>query len=93
MERTTMERIMRHLVSIVFLIAIAFPAKADRALTDAERAKLVAAVAAQGCSGGEMEWDDDDRQFDVEEAVCADGQKYELKFDAEFKLIGKKLDD
>jgi hypothetical protein len=88
-----MERIMRYLLLMAFLIAIVVPARADRAVTDAERAKLLAAIEAQGCSGGEMEWDDDDKQFDVDEAVCADGRKYELKFDAEFKFISKKEDD
>ena len=40
-----------------------------------------------------MEWDEDDRGFEVEDAVCNDGQKYELKFDADFVLRGKKADD
>jgi hypothetical protein len=39
-----------------------------------------------------MEWDDDDREFEVEDAVC-NGQKYELKFDSEFSFRGKKIDD
>ena len=43
--------------------------------------------------GGKMEWDDDDREFEVEDAVCNDGRKYELKFDADFVFRGKKADD
>jgi hypothetical protein len=54
-----MERIMRYLLLMAFLIAIVVPARADRAVTDAEQAKLLAAIEAQGCSGAEMEWDDD----------------------------------
>jgi hypothetical protein len=88
-----MEWIMRHLVLMAFLIAIVVPGKADPAGTDTELAKLLAAIEAQGCSGGEVDWDEDDQQFDVEESVCADGRKYALKFDAGFKFIGKKLDD
>jgi hypothetical protein len=85
---------MRILPISVALLAIAtMPAKADRPVTDAERAKLMVAVVAQGCTGGKMEWDEDDRGFEVEDAVCNDGRKYELKFDAEFVFRGKKADD
>jgi len=64
----------------------------DRPVTDDERAKLVAAATAQGCSGGEMEFDDDG-YYEVEDARCSDGRKYELRFDTAFNLISKKLDD
>jgi hypothetical protein len=60
-------------------------------VTDDERAKLVAAVTAQGCSGGEMEFDDG--HYEIDDAKCNDGREYELKFDSAFKLISKKLDD
>jgi hypothetical protein len=80
------------LISAALLAMVTIPAKADRLLTDAERAKLTDAVAAQGCTGGKMEWDDSDREFEVEDAMC-NGQKYELKFDAEFVFRGKKIDD
>jgi hypothetical protein len=50
-------------------------------------------VVAQGCTGGKLEWDEDDRGFEVEDALCNDGGKYELKFDAEFVFRGKKADD
>jgi hypothetical protein len=85
--------IMRLLVSIAFLAVAAMPAKADRPVTDAERTSLSAAVAAQGCSGGKMEWDSDDREFEIDDALCKDGRKYDLEFDAKFKLIRKERDD
>jgi hypothetical protein len=81
------------LISVALLAIVTVPAKADRPVTDAERAKLIVAVVAQGCTGGKMEWDENDRGFEVEDAVCNDGQKYELKFDADFVLRGKKADD
>jgi hypothetical protein len=81
------------LISVALLILVTIPAKADRLVTDAERERLTVAVGAQGCTGGKMEWDDDDRGFEVEDAVCNDGRKYELKFDAEFLFRGKKIDD
>jgi hypothetical protein len=40
------------------------PALADRQVTEDERAKLSAAVQAEGCSGGKFELDEDDQQFE-----------------------------
>ena len=82
-----------HLIAVALLAIVTMPAKADRPVTDAEREKLIVALVAQGCTGGKMEWDEDDRRFEVEDAVCNDGRKYELKFDAEFVFRGKKADD
>ena len=71
-------------------LVAAVPARADRQVTDDERAKLVDAVSAEGCSGGEMEFDA--TKFEVE-AQCNDGQTYDLEFDASYRLITKKLED
>ena len=73
----------------VALLSLTASALADRPVTNDERAKLEAAMKAQGCTGGEMEYDEDDRQFEVDDAVCADGRKYDLKFDTNFQLIRK----
>jgi hypothetical protein len=83
---------MRYLIAIPVLVALAVPAQADRPLTEGERARVIEAVQVQGCSGGEMEFDEDDRQFEVDDAVCADGKKYDLKFGADFQFIRKNLD-
>jgi tellurite resistance protein len=83
---------MRLIVSIAVLAVSTLPALADRQVTEDERTKLVAAVQAEGCSGGKLEFDDDDQQFEVDDAVCADGKKYDLKFDAQMKLKRKNLD-
>jgi hypothetical protein len=66
-------------------------AVADRAVTEEERAKLASAVAAAGCSGGEMEFDDE--KFEVDDAKCADGKEYNLEFDTSFRLIKKEVAD
>ena len=73
----------------VALLSLTASALADRPVTNDERAKLEAAMKTQGCTGGEMEYDEDDRQFEVDDAVCADGRKYDLKFDTNFQLIRK----
>jgi hypothetical protein len=83
---------MRLIVSTAVLFLTALPALADRQVTEEERAKLVAAVQAEGCSGGKFEMDEDDQQFEVDDAVCADGKKYDLKFDMQMKLKRKNLD-
>ena len=83
---------MRYLIAIPVLVALAVPAQADRPLTEGERARVIEAVQVQGCSGGKMEFDEDDRQFQVDDAVCGDGKKYDLKFGADFQFIRKNLD-
>ena len=83
---------MRLITSIAILVLSVLPALADRPVTEDERAKLVAAVQAEGCTGGKFEFDEDDQQFEVDDAVCADGKKYDLKFDMQMKLKRKNLD-
>jgi len=83
---------MRLVVSIAALTISALPALADRQVTEDEHAKLVAAVQAEGCSGGKFEIDEDDQQFEVDDAACADGKKYDLKFDMQMRLKRKNLD-
>lgn len=92
---------MKHLLPLI-AVALAFPASAalakDRALTDQERPKLEAALKEAGCSGGKMEFDDDkapahpNGKFEVDDATCQDGKKYDLTFAPDFKLLTKKLD-
>jgi hypothetical protein len=54
------EIIMRNalILSTALFVTAAIPAWAGRAVTDEERTKLVAAVSAQGCTGGKMVWDE-----------------------------------
>ena len=81
---------MRLITSIAILAVSALPALADRQVTEDERAKLAAAVQAEGCTGGKFEMDEDDQE--VDDAVCADGKKYDLKFDMQMRLKRKNLD-
>lgn len=81
------------LIAAALLTIAALPARADRPVTEAERAKLVPAAANQGCSGGKMEWDEDDKEFEVDDARCNDGKKYDLKFNADYTFKRKELDD
>jgi hypothetical protein len=81
------------LVAAALLTVVAVPARADRPVTEAERTSLAQAVAAQGCTGGKMEWDSDDHEFEVDDVRCNDGREYDLKFNADFTLKSKKPDD
>ena len=82
---------LRAMLIFVMVVTFAPGALADRPLTDEEKTKLAAAVVAQGCSGGKMEFDDG--KFEAEDVVCEDGKKYELKFDSSFQLVKKELED
>jgi hypothetical protein len=64
---------------------------ADRPVTEDERAKLVSILQAEGCTGGEMEFDDG--KFEIDDARCADGKEWDFEFDRNYKLIKKELDD
>jgi len=85
-------------VAILSTAPFAVAGASDRPVTDQERTKLSEAVKATGCSGGKMEFDDDKGvshpkgKFEVDDAICGDGKKYDLAFDTEFKLLTKKPD-
>jgi hypothetical protein len=73
------------------LLLVMVPAWASRPVTDEERARLAPAIAAAGCSGGKLEFDEG--KFEVDDATCGDGQTYDLEFDANFRLIKKELEE
>lgn len=87
--------------SIVLPAAVVLATSAtakDRSVTDQERPKLEAALKEAGCSGGKMAFDDDkaaahpNGKFEVDDATCQDGKKYDLTFDPNYKVLTKKLD-
>lgn len=82
---------MRVLIVALALVALTGTAAlAGRPVTDQERTKLEEAMKAQGCTGGK--WEFDDNKFEVDDATCAGGKKYDLDFDQAFALLRKKLD-
>jgi hypothetical protein len=79
------------LVGGVLLLALQSGAWASRAVTNDEQGKLIAALAAQGCTGGKMRFDDN--KYEVDETVCKDGRRYDMDFDATtFKVLKKRLE-
>jgi hypothetical protein len=66
--------------SLATLLATSAMGK-ERPVDREERTKLAAAVAAEGCPDGKMEYDDDDGHYEVDDVQCPDGRKYDFKFD------------
>ena len=84
-------RILATSFALVGLIALAAtPAQADR-LTRQERSSLKSAMKDAQCSGGKMERDNGN--FEVDNARCQDGKRYDLTFDQNFKLTNKELEN
>lgn len=81
----------RLLFSLAVTALMTGPASADRAVTEEERARLTALLDAEGCTGGEMEFDDG--KFEVDDARCADGREWDFEFSRDFRLIKKEQDD
>lgn len=86
---------MRTILAIAFVAvsATAALADSDRPVTDAERAKIVDALKAQGCTiGGDVEFDDDG-YFQIDNAQCSDGHVYDFKFRAsDYQLLEKDFE-
>jgi hypothetical protein len=86
------------LFGLALLVPITGAMAKDRPVTDQEKPRLEAALKEAGCSGGKMEFDDDkgashpNGKFEIDDAVCQDGKKYDLAFDPDFKLLTKKPD-
>ena len=86
---------MRTLVTCIALLGLvgmaATPAQADRRLTREEKSSIRSAMKDAQCSGGKMEFDDG--KFEVDNAKCQDGKRYDLTFDRNFKMTSKELED
>ncbi|HEY8125262.1 MAG TPA: hypothetical protein VIF88_07565 [Methylocystis sp.] len=65
----------------------ATPAQADR-LTRQEKSSLRSAMKDAQCSGGRME--NKNGSFEIDNARCQDGKRYDLSFDQNFKLTNKE---
>lgn len=78
----------RFLTTFAILLAATGVARADRPVNDAETAKLVSALTDQGCHGGKLSRDDD--AYEVDNAVCADGNVYDLEFGLDYQMIHKE---
>lgn len=80
------------------LIAASLAFGASAALADekpsaAELEKINDAVKAWGCSGGEAEKESESSGlYEIDDAKCSDGKKYDLKLDKDFRIISITAD-
>ncbi|MEQ1672018.1 MAG: hypothetical protein ABL893_14255 [Hyphomicrobium sp.] len=71
----------------------ATPAIADGKLSEDEAKAATAAAAAWGCEGGTWEKETEASGiFELDDAKCKDGGKYDLKFDKDYKLMNMTRD-
>ena len=79
-------------VGVVLSPAALTQAFADRAPTADEQAKIEQALKDEGFT----QWDeiefDDDRVWEVDDAVGADGQKFDVRLDESFKIVDRRPD-
>lgn len=77
---------MRFYLWLPFLLLPAM-VQADRQLTPEERAAVTAALESEGCMAEEMEFDNG--LFEVDDADCDDGNRYDFELDADFNIVKK----
>lgn len=70
----------------------AAPANGDRPATAEERTRVLAALAAVGCRDPRSIEREDDGEFDVENARCADGV-YDVELDAQYRITDRDRED
>lgn len=80
------------LMALAFMIAPGASLADDRDPTPEETASVTEALKAQGCTS----FDDIDVEkngaFDIDDAVCSDGKKYDFTLDAQFGVLSKTED-
>lgn len=78
------------LTSLFFLYCTSAISGVEPAIDEVE--KLNQALAAIGCTGGEMEKNIGDvTTYEVDDSICDKGQ-FDIKFDNDFKIIKQKQD-
>jgi hypothetical protein len=73
------------------LLGGATRALADRAPTAEEQAAIEMALRAEGFTAWE-EIEFDDEAWEVDDAVAADGTKYDLKLDRDYRILDREKD-
>lgn len=83
----------RTLLAVASLAFGAGAALADEKPSAAEMEKINATAKAWGCSGGEGEKESESSGlYELDDAKCADGKKYDLKMDKDYKIISITAD-
>jgi hypothetical protein len=76
------------ILSACTLMAAGTTAFADEKPSDAEAAKIKAALSTWGCEGGAYEKESEaSGVFEVDDAKCKDGQQYDIKLDDKYMVL------
>lgn len=79
-----MKRIAMAACALMLSAPVAF---ADSKPSDDEAKSIKATLEAWGCKGGEMEKETEGTGvFEIDDAVCADGNQYDIKLDDKFVM-------
>lgn len=79
-------------LTVALLAASGALAQDDRAPTAEETAQIEQALRAEGFTAWEEEVELDDGAWEVDDAVAADGQKYDLTLDPAFAVAERERD-
>jgi hypothetical protein len=61
----------------------------ERPVTPGETSEIDAALGAEGCSGGRAKYDIADGAFEVDDAVCDDGESYAFELDRGYAIVAR----
>lgn len=79
---------MRNLLGVLAVLTLSTgTALADRPATEEERAKINAVLAAFGCVATDIEFDEDDNRYEVDDADCSDGESYDMELNTRFEIV------
>ena len=82
---------LRWLLAILLLVGMFTPATADRKPTPEELAKIETVLRKEGFTRWkDIEFDDDDKVWEVDDALGSDGREYYLNLDANSLAIVKR---
>lgn len=66
----------------------------DRNVTIQERQSILQVLSSMGCTSfDDVEYKIDKRRFEIDDAICDNGQKYEIYLNQNYQVIKKELDD
>lgn len=85
---------MRSIATLAFALALGSTAAfADTKPSSDEMAKVTATAKAWGCTGGTSEKETEGTGvFELNDVKCADGANYDIKMDANYKVISITAD-
>ncbi|MGH1418013.1 MAG: PepSY domain-containing protein [Hyphomicrobiaceae bacterium] len=80
-------------LALALSICTTTAAFADSKPSDDEIAKINEAISVLGCSGGEIEKEDEaSGYYEVDDAKCQDGMQFDIKLDEKFRIIDLSRD-